>query len=294
MSIDGIMKSLSQRRSYLIIMVLVMMVLALGAWALEYFNESIQPAEVWLGVILSVLASGIFAVIHTVLVYFVFTDADRDERSKKVLPADIGAALLDVANSTSNYQIFVRTGRHYRAAILPVLESKASTDRAPCVTTVILLDLRDDSLVEQYAGYRKSTAFDKHLWNREYVRVSILATIIAVCRAHCRNPMLFSPKLFLSPRLSMFRIEGSPTELVVTTEDPKDPAVRLRAVHHELRAHLRELDLVRQGSKEIEVPGKLGNIRSGLAQTLGNPAWLNDELWEKAETAVGNESPYKR
>ena len=251
----------------------------------------------WLNLIIdflvAIVASAVFALASALYLAFFFKDPFQIADATKLLPQDIGQALVRVAENAADYKLFVRTGRHFRAEILPVLIKSAIRFRRPVRIEAVLLDFRIDDLCERYASYRKSASFDAKLWTKEYVQTEVLATIIQLIDAVANHSSLVKVDLYLSDRLSTFRIEGSFDELVVTREDPKDIATRYRRNDGEHAAFLCEFNWVRDAA--IKMKAGLGNSSlPTTVQEMFDGYRLVVALASKAADAKSAPSPYVR
>ena len=292
MTLSGILSSPSQRRSFLLgsftlIVFVVILIIGIALYA--------PTSSVWNAInslLISFVASGIFAIFGGLYISYFFIDPQEIESKSVLLSQDIGPALKCMAYSATNYRIFVRTGRHFRAEILPILIKKTKESRCPIRIEVILLDFRDSVVCEKYAAFRRAASFDKHVWDTDYVRSEILATIIALIDASKNNSGLVEVELFLSKRLSTFRIEGSSTEIVITREDPKDTALRYLSQHRDFSAYVSEFTLIRDESAKIEEVGR--KEWDTLSEIFPNEAETIKNLEARAIKATKAESPYVR
>jgi hypothetical protein len=125
-----------------------------------------------------IVASATFALFSALYLYYFFTDPFDVAAATQLLATDIGAALEGIASSATEYRIYVRTGRHFRATILPLLAATAARKRIPIRLEIILLDFRDQVACEKYASFRQEASFDKQLWSLAYVQTEVIATIL--------------------------------------------------------------------------------------------------------------------
>jgi len=99
-------------------------------------------------------------------------------------------------------------------------------------------------------------------------------------------------ELFLSQRLSTFRIEGSSDEILVTREDPKDMASRYRRAHRDFAAFVTEFSWIRDEAHRV-AKGASGGLPTTLLAMFGEDAWIAN-LQSAAEEATASMSPYVR
>lgn len=292
MSLTGILSSPSQRRSFLLLSALLLVCGIAGILSIALYAPN---TPVWNAVnsfFISVVAGGVFALASGLYLLYFFDDPNDIAASSILLPQDIGQTLEDIAKNAPDYKIFVRTGRHFRAEILPILAKQARQNRRRVRIEVVLLDLRDEAICGKYAIYRKISSFDGKSWSARYVQKEVLATILTVIAASRENSGLLDIRLFLSRRLSTFRIEGSSDEILVTREDPKDTASRYLRSHHDFPAFVNEFDWVRDEAHEVALEGD-DELPARLNVMLDENVIIKS-LMEEAVQAMKSESPYAR
>ncbi|WP_322009748.1 hypothetical protein [Paraburkholderia sp. J12] len=292
MSLSGVLSSPSQRRSFLLLSCLLLVggvlgILLIALWA--------PGTAVWTAVnslFISVVAGGVFALASGLYLLYFFVDPNDLAATTVLLPKDIGQALEDIAKKATDYKIFVRTGRHFRAEILPILEKQARQNRLPIRVEVVLLDFRSEIVCDKYATYRKASSFDRKSWDTRYVQQEVLATILKLIEVSRENRGLVDIYLFLSQRLSTFRIEGSSDEMLVTREDPKDTASRYLRSHRDFAAFVNEFAWVRDEAYRVTPEGD-GGLPATLLAMFGENA-LIASLEAQAVQAMKSASPYAR
>lgn len=292
MSLPGLLKSKSQRRLFIwfsVLLVVVCLAAALGvAWG--------EPGPKWLrdtlnGVLLSLVASGIFALFSMAYIAY-FLDPGEVQSRIVICPSDLRAELERVATQAKDYRIYVRSGRHFRAEILPILIKQAKLMRRPIALEVVLLDFRDQVICDKYAHFRKHSSFDGNHWSTEVVQAEVLATVLAVAQAVVDTPSTLRVSLYLSSRLSTFRVEGSSDEIIVTREDPKDFAYKFHHSHPEHSAYMTEFDWIRDDAAEVTMP--TGASVEGLLATIFGRETVSVQAEDAAKVALKGKTPYGR
>lgn len=292
MALSGILTSPSQRRHFLVTSTAVLMALIFAIVLISLLAPQTPMWDSLQSMLISFAASGVFAIVSGFYIYLFFVDPNEIALKSTVLPEDIGQALRAIASSAMDYKIFVRTGRHFRAEILPILVHRARETRIPIQLDVILLDFRDDEVCEKYATYRKVSSFDHNLWNKTYVQKEVLASIIELNKLAIENRGLLKIRLYLSKRLSTFRIEGSSSEILVTREDPKDMASRYVRSHRNFSAFATELNWVCDDS--FSVSSDSSNLLPVILSDVFSEHAAIEELEGLASQAIGSQSPYAR
>lgn len=292
MSLFGILSSPSQRRSFLLLSALL---LGCGLTGILVIASLAPNTPIWIAAnsfLTSIVAGGAFALTSGLYLLYFFVDPNDIAASSVLLPKDIGQTLENIAKRAPNYKVFVRTGRHFRAEILPILVKQARKNRRRIGVQVVLLDFRDEVICEKYAVYRNASSFDAKCWSTRYVQSEVFATILKLIDAARENPGLLGVHLFLTRRLSTFRIEGSSDEMLVTREDPKDIAARYIRTHHDFPAFVNEFDWIRDEAQEISLKNEDGVLRT--VQEIFGEDTLITSLKEKARQAKQSGSPYAR
>lgn len=281
MTLSGILSSPSQRRTFILISGITLLVSIISIFAITYYAPNTPAWSAANNLFISIVASGAFGLMSGLFIFYFFVDPTDLAAESALLAEDIGQALRSMATEATEYKIYVRTGRHFRSDILPTLIQQSREKRLPIRMEVILLDFCDQNICAKYAQYRQSSSFDHYLWNTHYVQKEVLATILALKRAKEDNPTFLDIKLYLSGRLSTFRIEGSADVVIVTREDPKDTAARYLRKHRNFAAFSTEFAWVRDEARHATFSEILGAIEiSGLIVD--------------AEQALKSRSPYAR
>lgn len=290
MDLATILGSRSLRRAFVLTTCLALLVGSLLVLLIAY----VAPAgPVWnaaVNLLTSIPASGAFALISGLYLWYFYADPSKSSTQSYVFSNDISENIEDIAKNGGDYKIFVRTGRHFRAKILPILTERARESRVPVRLEIALLDFRDDALCRRYSQYREAASFDRNSWSLGYVRTEILATVLSVLTALHNNRGLLSADLYLSGRLSTFRIEGSADSLIVTRENPNEAAHRysrqrpeFAAYSAELRWIFEEADPVFASSTELPPPS--------LTELFGADV-VSASLEIAAKNATDAPSPY--
>lgn len=290
MDLATILGSRSQRRAFVLATGLVLVVGSLLAFLVAH---NVPETPVWnalVNLLISVPAAGVFALLSGLYIWYFFSDPSKVFTQSYLFPKDISESLAELARHGTGYKIFVRTGRHFRSNILPILIEQARASRNPIRLEVALLDFRNESLRTRYSRYRRSASFDRNNWSPGYVQTEVLATILTVLTALNENDGLISADLYLSPRLSTFRIEGTADALIVTREDPNDAAYRYHRGQPEFAAYSAELRWVFDESERV-VSSSGGELPGSLSELFGSDV-VTASLEIAARTATKAQSPY--
>ncbi|EIV91181.1 hypothetical protein [Frankia sp. QA3] len=145
--------------------------------------------------------------------------------------AEVPAALAEARRTADSWTFRGGTGTFIRAVTLPECVQRARAERR---RLFIQLEILDPTLVgpcEQYARFRRSLELDRDrfgdAWTAERTRLESFATILAACWYRQRYTFL-DIHVALSDRVTTIRYDLSPSCLVITQEDPRNPALLIR------------------------------------------------------------------
>lgn len=282
MSARGILSSPYQRRviatsSIVSIILLLVCVILINAYAPETRRWDLLSA-----ILVAVTGSAMFALLSAALLSF-FSDPAEIEASTQLLPRDIAGALDALARGAPDYMLYVRTGRHFRAKVLPVLIAGANADRRMLKVDVVLLDFRNAELCQRYASYRG--------WQLEDVQREIMSTILSIIDAASKSRFL-DIELYLSPRLSIFRLDGTADEIIVTREDRRDLASRYKRSNPYFVAFRNEFTWVKAEAFQVRKISGTTVLPGSLQEMFGELEIIRLHLNEAIE-AKSNSSPYE-
>jgi hypothetical protein len=222
-------------------------------------------------VTIALLAALITTVAATLLITWLTPPEDIGKPIEVIPPTgkQIPALLKQLAGSTSTWRYSGGTGTYLRAATMPRLANSAVNESRTIVVEAVLLDPRDRKLCDEYAKYRssgKSGRSDRE-WTSDRVRYEVLATLISafIWRQHSHYCEF---RIKLKSSLSHFRYDWGDDYVVVTTEDPDDPALKVARGTPYHRSHGEDLrwNFV-YNSKEL--PASIPHIiRDGNLRTL--------------------------
>jgi len=292
MTLKGVLSSPSQRRVFLLASGLIILISWIGIGAMTTWAPDTRGWDALNSMLISVVAAGVFALVSGLYISYFFVDPTEEAAKTILLPEDIEQVLRDLATRATDYKIYVRTGRHFRADILPLLVKHAKRLRRPINIKVVLLDFRDHDISNKYANFRKTSSFDRRIWSTNYVQQEVMATILKLIQASSENCIFISVDLFLSKRLSNFRIEGSSDEIVVTREDPKDTASRYLRDHRDFSAFVAEFGWICDEACRVEMNGGDASVAT-LVDMFGELPEIAS-LGKTAVDAMNEPSPYVR
>ena len=285
---ENLLHSRSQRRLLVTLSFTLLITVTLVTFIFYWLTPDARWANTIISYMLSFIASGSFALFSLLYLDYFFVDATKKKEATIVLPKDIRQKIETIAIDGLTYTIYARTGRHFRAEVLPQIMKQAKLKRRKVSIDAILIDLRDTGLCERYASYRSNASFDATKWSRDYVQTEVLATILSLADTAKKYGELAEINLYLSQRLSIFRIEGSAAQLIVTSENPKDIAFCYHKDSQEFNSYWQELEFIKKDATRQSLAG----IQHDALAQLINAGSIFTELKEAAAIAQKNGSPY--
>jgi hypothetical protein len=283
MSTRGILSSTYQRKVIVAFALVAIAVLLLAVVLVNSLTPETRAWKLISDILVALTTSAMFALLSAGLLHF-FTDPSEVEASIQLLPGDIDKALDALARNASDYILHVRTGRHFRAKVLPLLVEKANAGRRRIKVEVVLLDFRDPELCQRYARYRN--------WSLEYVQTEILSTILKLIDASVATSFV-EIDLYLSKRLSTFRLDGTTDEIIITREDRGDFASRYKRFDPYFAAFINEFSWVKVEAFHVRKPSGTTALPPTLPDMFGDLPVVRS-LLEAATQAKSEPSRYVR
>lgn len=148
------------------------------------------------------------------------------------------------------------TGSHLRAVTLRQCVDAARSANRTVRIQVEIIDPTDEQLCRRYAQYRASlrnaSARTEDRPTGEAMARSAFATILAVSWYRQRF-VLLQPTIGLSPVMTTFRWDISPTFALMTQEDASAPALFFDQSMSHYRAHTRELTMSFEQTRRLDL-----------------------------------------
>ncbi len=119
-----------------------------------------------------------------------------------------------------------------------------------------------------------------------------MATILKLIEASVSTPFL-EVELYLSTRLSIFRLDGTSDEFIVTREDASDFAARYRRSNSYFGALLNEFSWVKADAYRIPIVPPSNRLPATLDEMFCDFGPFRS-LLAQAENATSEGSPYGR
>jgi len=142
--------------------------------------------------------------------------------------SEVGAALVTSRRSTDKWTYKGGTGTYIRAVTLPECVKLARQDRRGLTVRLEIIDPSNEEVCEAYARFRRagSEAANGVLWTLDRTRKESYATILAACW-HRQRFRLLDIEIGLASTMTMFRWDLSNSCVIITSENPNAPAMRV-------------------------------------------------------------------
>lgn len=148
----------------------------------------------------------------------------------EIFPDQISDSLIAAARVAREWEYFGHTGKYVRSRILPVIGERSKSQSLAIAVRFIIVDPANIELCEAYADYRsrsRSSTITPRMWDAPTVQADLLATIICLVRYAARFPNL-KIQLGLASHFGLWRFDRSDASVIVTQEDPQQPAYRYK------------------------------------------------------------------
>ncbi|HEY3896420.1 MAG TPA: hypothetical protein VGL88_13760 [Pseudonocardiaceae bacterium] len=178
---------------------------------------------------------------------------DRQSASKALADAvavrqlsgvQVGQNYAEARRHTEQWTFKGGTGTYLRAVTLKECVENARREQRPLRMQLEIIDPTNDALCTEYARFRSSLAPGPdgtgETWTFERTRKESFATVLAACWYRQRFNFL-TIEIGLAKVMSTFRWDVSAHSVIMTQDDPSDPALMFAKGSPYYRAYSREL-----------------------------------------------------
>ena len=226
---------------------------------------------------------------------------DRIPPGFEVPPVDISKILQAAAIDSDEWVYIGHTGRYVRNRIFPILRQCSQQHNMDVRVRMMILDPRDIVLCEEYAKYRKrcrSNETFRDNWTPEKVRKQLIATVAKTACLHAENNHVQCEIRFRNA-LSQFRFDKSNDQIMVTQEDPQEPAFSYPRGSRFFDYYQRENQLIWNQSPNFDIsevtPCDAENrdeLQSKLNEFMGGDEEAEQLVASSLEIIDNDHSPY--
>ena len=257
----------------------------------------------------SLVTATLDGLISTIVVSFVVAATlwwtrpplERIPPGYEVPPTSISNTLEAEAVASREWEYLGHTGRYVRTRIFPLLRKHSQQNNRQVRVRITILDPRNLELCQRYADYRKrsrSSEVFKDEWTAEKVRDEVMATVAAAAGLNAEVNHVQCEIRFRTS-LSQFRFDVSDNQVMVTLEDPQEPAFSYPRGSRFFDYYKRENQLVWEQCEPLEI-GNLSSyttdvaasLKARLVEFLGGDANITDIVGRSLAILDKDKSPY--
>lgn len=255
------------RRLFYLCSILVLIVLLFGRYALLPLwdpNISGDGARFIAHLTEDLTSSLVVTILIGSFLFFATPSVMRAAKVEAVEPKQINSLLKAASTTSTGWTLRGAMGRYTRAETLPNMIEQARNTGVRRKLTLIILDPENAQACRAYADYRNgvASASKKAQLSEELVQNHILATILSACNANLKEAMV-DVQIHLVPTWSAIRIDLSDDYIILTSEDPREPGLRIDKGSQFYGTYSKELDFIVKQSRSLSLP----NSTSGLKLT---------------------------
>lgn len=251
MFISQISESKYKKRHYFIFLVTAFIILVIIKIIAIYPLANDQNVIGILILTLDNLIALTLSIFVASLAYIFFTPNNIREGDIHIVPSyDLESELEKIIEDTETYYYAGHTARWNRSVTLKKLESKAKLKNTRIEISFIILDPNSEKVCLYYSEFghanRKNSSQIDSIKN---VRIELITTIL-ICAKYRIEPLL-DIKVYLTDKVSLFRLDISNTGAIITKADPKEPALAFPKDTFFYRSYREEFRVTRDQSRPI-------------------------------------------
>lgn len=218
----------SRRLFYFLIFLALFAIFAIQYLLIPYIMD--KPVSLDIEVVESILEMLFTSIVVTVLlaVFFVWLLPKKVENSEiKVLqPYEIKKYFAEARLNTREWWFHGGSGRYTRNVTLPYLANVCRNENTSINVFINIMNPDNSKICEKYAKYRNGlrTADTNNKRTASNVQLDLIATIISAFIQKEQQPLL-NIQIGLKDFFSLFRIDLSDNMVLITREDPNEPAI---------------------------------------------------------------------
>jgi hypothetical protein len=218
----------------------------------------------------------------------------------EIPPYGIGASLNKAAQTAAEWEYFGHIGRDARCRVLPILGKRTKAESIRISIRFIIINPANTNLCKAYADYRtrsRSSTMRPRAWDIPTVQADLLATIVCLIKAKAEHPQL-EIRLGLAAHFGLWRFDRSDEVVIVTQEEPQQPAYRYVRGSRFFAYHRQECEEAwLQSIQHNVLPQTQGllsdaDVQDELRRMLGRRARALEPLFQKAIQLAGERTFY--
>ena len=252
---ESILKNKQYRLMFYGLSFSVLLVLALVRFSLlPWWDPKLSGTAVKIlaQLIDSLSSSLIVTILVGTFIFFATPPIVRLASIEPVDPRSISQLLSEASSTSAHWVLRGAMGRYTRAETLPSMLKAAKQSGVTRSIKLVLLDPDCSGSCTSYAAYRNGVASAKTSdpLTEQIVREHIITTILSAVHVQNTEPMM-QIEVYLSPMWSTLRVDLSDSYAILTSEDPRDPGLRVDQGSHFYGTYSKELDFVIRQSRRL-------------------------------------------
>jgi hypothetical protein len=253
MDVQMIQKLPKEHRKTFILLLLLVLVL------LFWMDSSLTPEQPKI-LILQYVRQVASAIVVTLLVLWVvsalFPPLSKRDELVEIEPKRITAEFDSLLESATRWRYKGNFGRYMRSKVLSTLAPRKNMHVMACI-----IDPANEALCAKHAEYRSQIhAIDRGTrYDSNKVALEVLVTIV-ICAWYVINRRI-RIDLYLSPVFDPVRIDANDDAMILTVEDRRSPALKVKREHFTYDHFDLQMEFSRTQARVIQ----LGGVRQGIA-----------------------------
>jgi len=300
--IEKLQNKSSRKYFYVLVSFLLVSIFLLRNFLIPYLYG--EPIELTNQLFYNVLDKIFTSVLVTVgLGTFVFwlTPKNKLNAQIKILqPVEIGETIVNARTDTERWIFNGGSGRYTRTQTLPYLAELSQNKNKEIDISILIMNPKNHIITEKYAEYKNSlrTAKLKGRRTKKSVQMDLISTIVSCHIWKTEQPAL-NITLCLKNSFSLFRTDLSSSKVIITKEDPIEPAILYEKGTFFYSAQLEELKQVIKQNEVIQLKPFVGledvsieNIEKLLIELDFSSLIIERDLEEILEKSMSRKNPY--
>ncbi|PGN53611.1 hypothetical protein CN978_30480 [Priestia megaterium] len=246
---EKLLYSATSRNKFLALSLLILIfVLMVRYLLLPHFNIDIPIVN---KILEDLFSSGFTTVFIAYLVFWLTPKVMNNSNMEVITPYEIREKLKE-AREGDEYWYSGGTGRHTRAVTLPEMALASRGSNTTKRLYMQILDPTNQNVLQAYVDYRNRVRTGaNNPWSLRRAQNELYATIISVY-IWKKEQSLLEFKIALKKEVSLFRFDLSSKLLVITKEDPSEPALFCMEGTFFHKAYKEELRLSLEQSRNLK------------------------------------------
>lgn len=266
--------------------------------------HSTIPPEVAdaLSEIIDSLFGALLASVATTFLVAWLTAPEKTNVMEVVEPRRIRDVLQYAIRGTDEWWYRGHIGQYFTSVLLPMIARDARAENTRKKIYLIILDPTNKQLCGEFAAYRNMirSARKSLPWTADSARNLLYATVVSAYAWRTEEPLL-ELNIAFTDQISQFRIEIASNLVLITQEDPQEPALRFDRGTSLYNSYGRDVNLTydrsRQLARQGQVPARSNlqadDIRNLFKQLVLPEHELTDsDITEILRIVQVSENPY--